>query len=314
MSSDYLFDKNGEPDDEVRALEEALRPAGYVPKSFSPQAAPVITQSPLRRWAIAAALLLAVGIGAVGYSRMSAPSFDVVRTIDTVAKNSRLRAGSWLETGAAETAKIRVANIGELTLSPDSRLRLINSGEREHRMELTRGSLHARVDAPPRLFVVETPSAVAVDLGCAYTLEVLPDNSTRLAVTSGQVELQGQHRKSIVPFGAEARSVPGAGPGLPVSMNASPSFRVALQRLGDHPSANGQLEALVAQAEAADAVTLFNLLPLVESNRRALVLARIAQFVSVPSTVTPESAGDLDSAPMLALWEKTLDARAELKL
>lgn len=313
MSSDYLFDKKGEPDDEVRALEEALRPAGYVPKSFSPRS-PMVTQSPLRQWAIAAALVLAVGGGAVGYSRMNEPSFDVVSTINMVARNSRLRAGSWLETGATETAKVRVANIGELTLSPDSRLRLINSGKTEHRMELTHGSLHARVIAPPRLFVVETPSAVAVDLGCAYTLEVLADKSTRLAVTSGQVELQGHNRKSIVPFGAEARSVPGAGPGLPVSLNASPSFRAALQRFGDQPAENGQLEALIAQAEAADAVTLFNLLPLIDASRRPLVLASLARFVAVPQTLTPESAGDLDSAPMLALWEKTLDARAELKL
>ena len=32
--------------------------------------------------------------------------------------------------------------------------------------------MSARIWAPPRLFYVNTPSAVAEDLGCAYTLEV----------------------------------------------------------------------------------------------------------------------------------------------
>ena len=30
--------------------------------------------------------------------------------------------------------------------------------------------MHAVIDAPPRYFLVETASAIAVDLGCIYTL------------------------------------------------------------------------------------------------------------------------------------------------
>ena len=55
----------------------------------------------------------------------------------------------------------------------------------------------ARVVAPPRVLVVETPAADAVDLGCAYALEVEADGSTRLSVTSGQVALEAGEGKRL---------------------------------------------------------------------------------------------------------------------
>src|SRR5207248_1979033 len=80
--------------------------------------------------------------------------------------------GAWLETDARSRAKVRVADIGWVDVEPRTRVRLVRASAAEHRLELSRGVLHAAVTAVPRLFVVDTPSAVAVDLGCAYTLEV----------------------------------------------------------------------------------------------------------------------------------------------
>ena len=45
----------------------------------------------------------------------------------------------------------------------------------KHCLRLAHGRLSARVTAPPRLFVVDTPAATAIDLGCAYDLAVLTD-------------------------------------------------------------------------------------------------------------------------------------------
>ena len=39
-------------------------------------------------------------------------------------------------------------------------------------MALDQGTIHARIWAPPKFFYVNTQAAVAVDLGCAYTLHV----------------------------------------------------------------------------------------------------------------------------------------------
>jgi len=49
------------------------------------------------------------------------------------------------------------------------------------------------------IFIVETPLATAVDLGCKYTLEVQEDGSSLLHVTLGLVALERDARETIVP-------------------------------------------------------------------------------------------------------------------
>jgi hypothetical protein len=54
-------------------------------------------------------------------------------------------------------------------------------------MELARGTMHATIWAPPNQFFVETPSTLAVDLGCAYTLTVDEDGGGLVTVLVGWV-------------------------------------------------------------------------------------------------------------------------------
>ena len=89
----------------------------------------------------------------------------------TVADVARLKVGESLITGAKDSARIQIADIGQADVAPNSRLRLITTRNTQHRLALDRGELRAHVLAPPRLFLVDTPSAVAVDLGCAYYLK-----------------------------------------------------------------------------------------------------------------------------------------------
>jgi len=56
-----------------------------------------------------------------------------------------------------------------------------------------------RFSAPPRLVIVETASARAVDLGCAYTLSVDAAGGRRLRVTSGWVALETPDGSVYVP-------------------------------------------------------------------------------------------------------------------
>ena len=55
-----------------------------------------------------------------------------------------------------------------MDLGPDSELRATG----KNRLALHRGSLHAFIWARPGKFVVDTPSARALDLGCEYTINV----------------------------------------------------------------------------------------------------------------------------------------------
>lgn len=106
-------------------------------------------------------------------------------------------------------------SIGDVLVEPQSDLRVLTIKPEEQRFELRRGTISARVLAPPRVFVVETPAAVATDLGCAYVLQVDSLGNGVLRVTAGQVELAAGGRLAIVPAGAVASIRKGFGPGSP---------------------------------------------------------------------------------------------------
>ena len=106
--------------------------------------------------------------------------------------------GEWLETDSASRARIAVGGIGNVEVEPNTRLQLVANG-REHHMALDRGTIHARIWAPPKLFFVATEAATAIDLGCAYTLQVDARGDGMLRVTHGWVGLERGGRATYIP-------------------------------------------------------------------------------------------------------------------
>lgn len=296
MSDDYLWDGSGEPDPEIERLERLLRPLAH--SGPPPRFAARRPASSLRAWAVAAAVLLA--LATAWLTRPSAPGWDVARLAGAprvggaaLEQRGRWRAGQWLETDDVSRARIEVGTIGEVELEPRSRARLTDAGAAQHRLSLLRGTLHARIWAPPGRFVVDTPSATAVDLGCAYSLEVDDSGAGLLSVRSGWVGFTHEGRESFVPEGGRCATRPGVGPGTPYFADASERFRAALTRR-DFESDAGALAVILAEARPRDALSLWHLLSRVGGEDRVRVYERLAAFVPPPPVVTREGilAGD----------------------
>src|SRR5215813_4936263 len=149
----------------------------------------------------------------------------------SISDKGTLSVGQWLETDSISRAKLDVADIGDVEIDPNTRVRLLQSSADEHRLELARGRLSARISAPPRLFFVNTPSGVAEDLGCAYSLEVDENGNSLVHVTAGWVAMQLNGRESEVPAGAACATRKGVGPGTPYFEDATENFRSALTRV-----------------------------------------------------------------------------------
>ena len=227
-----------------------------------------------------------------------------------IGSTGRLGVGEWLETDGSSRAQIAVSSIGTVDIDENTRVRLLETAPTEHRLELERGKMSAMIWAPPRLFFVDTPSAVAADLGCAYTLEVDDHGAGRLRVTSGWVALQLKERESIVPAGAVCETRPGVGPGTPYFDDASTSFQSALKEIDfQQNSAGGKpaLNALLNEARWRDTLTLWHLLTRVHGDDRALVYDKLAGFVAPPPDVTREGILQLNNL-MLARWKSVLEA------
>src|SRR5260370_42224786 len=162
---------------------------------------------PSLAFAAGLAVLLIAGTFWVRLHRTEArPSWEVARLNGATRINSnriddtgKLAVGQWLETDDTSRARIDIGNVGQVEIYPNTRVRLIATQPTEHRLELARGRMSARISAPPKLFFVNTPSAVAEDLGCAYTLEVDDAGNSLLRVTLGWVALQLKDRESLVP-------------------------------------------------------------------------------------------------------------------
>jgi hypothetical protein len=261
------------------------------------------------RGAVAAAVLfLAIG-GMWWLAQSSRIGWQVTRLqgAPTIGANpldeaGRLAVGEWLETDNSSRAKINVGMIGHVEIAPNTRIRLIKAKLTDHRLALARGAMHAVIWAPPRLFFVETPSALAVDLGCEYTLEVDSAGVGLLHVTRGYVALENERgRESVVPAGAFCATRPGFGPGTPYSEDATEAFRQALAMFD---FANGGFDALsiiLAEAREADTFTLWHLLFRVSFSERALVYDRMVALLPPPEGVTREGVLRGEKR-MLDLW------------
>jgi hypothetical protein len=227
---------------------------------------------------LAAALAIALA-----YELRPRPQWDVVALQGAPSVNSRsiagaanIREGEWLQTDGASRAQIKVGAIGTVQVEPNTRVRLTAARPNEHRLTLARGDIAASVSAPPRLFLVDTPSSTAVDLGCAYTMHVDESGSGILRVTLGSVSLEWKGRESYVPAGASCRMHPHAGPGTPYFEDSTLDLRQALDTLDDGlPTKGDALGSVLADSRPRDTLTLWHLLSRIEPQDRTRVLDRI---------------------------------------
>jgi hypothetical protein len=228
-----------------------------------------------------------------------------VPTIDAqpLPVSGALGVGEWLETDGGASANLDVADIGRVTVHPNSRLRLVGTrADLEHRVELAEGTIDALIYAPPRLFFVDTPSAVAVDLGCAYTLAVDDQGDGAIDVTLGRVMMQRGSRESTVPAGARCMLRAGLGPGTPFFADAPEAFRSALATLDTDSGRDDALDVVLGSAREVDQLTLWHLLPHVDSAQRERIIDRMTEFAPIPNRATREGVRRLARADLYAWW------------
>jgi hypothetical protein len=225
-----------------------------------------------------------------------------------MGEQGRLAIGQWLVTDEASRAQISVGDIGEVRVEPNSRIGLVAARADEHRLAIPKGKLHAFIWAPPRQFYVDTPSAVAVDLGCTYTLEVNDDGQGLLQVTTGWVAFEWEGRESFVPAEAECVTRPRLGPGTPYFGDASREFRDALAQFDtaqpEDSARASALDMILMRSRKKDAITLWHLLTRTNEAELGRVYDRLAMLVPPPKRVTRAGIIRGERAMIDAWWDE----------
>jgi hypothetical protein len=210
-------------------------------------------------------------------------------------EGAKLREGQTVRTGNA-AVRLEAEEIGRVDLAANSVLR--TRGGR--RLALERGELHAFIWAPARQFVVETPSARAVDLGCEYTLNVDAKGDGVLRVQMGWVAFQVGDREAFIPAGATCVTRRRGGPGIPYFEDASAGLRGGVE--GFERGDRGALSGLLAAARRHDGLTLWHLLTRVPESDRGAVFDRFAELVPLPAGVFRDAVLRRDARAIDQCW------------
>lgn len=299
MSDEYLWDRSGEPDPEVERLEKLLSPLRYrgrlpVARSY-------------RWWAVAAAAVLAIGVWQVmrvTQTPAEKTSWQVVRSVEgrAVGAPADVYTGQRIETDATSRVEVRSDSIGQVDLEPNSEMYVKEARENHQLLSLRHGVLHALIWAPPSQFAVDTPSARAVDLGCAYTLETQTDGNGLITVQRGWVAFDHEHSESFIPADAACRVYSRRGPGVPWFEDATAALRDGLQRWEKRPAPDN-LNAVLEAARPRDALTLWHLLSRVPTEERGVVFDRLSAVVKLPAEVQRASVIAGDSHALDLCWD-----------
>lgn len=258
------------------------------------------------QWALACALLLAAAAGAWLWSgRDTVPRPWEVADLTTGGAPARLAEGEWIETAQGSKVRITVGEIGTVDVEPATRVRLGAVRPNEYRLALARGTISARIDAPPRLFFVETPASTVVDLGCAYTVTVDEDGGSELRMTEGWAALEWKGRESFVPAGAVCRARANVGPGTPYFDDAPAALQEAVDAFDFRDGGTVALEVILREARVRDTLTLWHLVSRVEQAARGRVYDRIVELVPPPPGVSRDEALELDP-DTLKRWREDL--------
>jgi hypothetical protein len=302
--SSYLWDRSGAPDAEIEHLEQLLAPMGHsgarlrVGRTWRPQ-----------YLAIAASVVVVIGAWQLlrPGPAFSKPTSWTVAEIEGSVRVGRgaavasghLRTGESLVTGDSSQAALEAEDFGRVEVRPGSEVRVVESAAGRQRMDLRRGTIHALIWAPPRQFVVDTPSARAVDLGCQYDLSVDSRGNGLVTVETGWVAFEYHGLESFIPAGAACRTSRGRGPGTPFFTDSTPEFRNALARF---ESSSSELDAVLSLAQQRDGLTLWHLLQRVPAADRGRVFDRFAELVRVPGEVQRARAIALDHGTVDRCW------------
>jgi hypothetical protein len=328
---DYLWDGSGEPDPEVQRLERLLTQFRHEPRDAAFQAITPVSRRHRRflaiargfwpRFAVAAALAVAV-IVTIRFSRKPTMPTPAAWTVNGLAgsprignaslqqsKTASLTAGQSLETDAQSRAEIHAESLGEIDVEPNTRLRVLNTRNGLKHAALDRGTIEAYIWASPGEFVVDTPAATTVDLGCAYTLHVDPSGNGSVKTMMGWVGFARNGRESFIPAGAMCSTRPRIGPGTPFFEDAPDPLRSALERFDFDDQTDAQRAADLAialrVARPRDAMTVWHLLSRVPVDQRSAVYERLQQLAPSPVGVTQDGILHLDR-PMLDAWWNSL--------
>lgn len=220
------------------------------------------------------------------------PKINSVSLINTIP----LVEGDLVINNSVSEANLYVSDVGSIMIKPETKVRRIENNV----LYLLQGNIVLMRTEAERFFTVQTASVIVTDyyLNGDYNLIVDAAGSGSIECENSWAILKKDKNEMIVPSRYKCEFQNNGQIGLPFSIAASDVLIKAITGFKINDQDPILLDKIINLCEKKDAITLWNLLKLVYSDSRIIVLNKLNELIPFPSGVNQNGLIDLDPKMM----------------
>ncbi|MBV6478825.1 MAG: hypothetical protein HGGPFJEG_01582 [Ignavibacteria bacterium] len=221
-----------------------------------------------------------------------------------VSMNDSIKEGQFILTNDTSKAELFIASLGRVIIEPNTKVLFVKGSDGNNRIAVEYGTIEADMKSDKKEFFVELPSATASDTRGNFKLTVDTSGDGLLYVNSGNVEIKSNKRDAFIPAGNFVMTKKNIGVGTPFNENSSLLFKKALAEFDFGNCAEACVNTLIKTAKPSDAVSLVNIIPIVDVKYKYDFFDKAANFVSPPVNLPKDSLEFFDNEKMKVWIDK----------
>jgi len=222
-------------------------------------------------------------------------------------KSDVVNVGDWIQTDGETSVILKIANVGDINIEPNSKVRFIQSDDSQSRIEVAYGTVNTSTSQADK-FVLQTSNMKVQDKGSSYSFKVDDKGNGVIYVNNGIANIESGNRVSVVPEGKFCMYKPEFGVGIPFRKDAKPEFQNAIFQYDFNNGGQNAIYSAIASAMPEDYYSLLNLIPRVDEKTKYLVLNKLGRIApNGVAGVRLDSLDDFDNENIEDCIEKVRD-------
>lgn len=260
-----------------------------------------------RNWywfASAAVILLIISVAVMSYSSKNVFSVEEMSNWKLISlkggafingvKSDKVNVGDWIQTDSVSSVVLKIVNVGDVSIEPNSKVRFIQSDGNVSKIEVLYGTVNTSTSQADK-FVLQASNMKVQDKGGSYSFKVDEKGNGVIYVNNGIANVESGNKSAVVTDGTFCLYKPEHGIGTPFRKDSKPEFQNALFQYDFNNGGMPSVYYAMANALPQDYSSLLNLIPRVDEQTKYLVLNKLGKLVpqGLP-TISMDSLDEFD--------------------
>lgn len=240
-----------------------------------------------RNWywiATAAVFLLIVSVVFMNYSSKNVFSVEEMSNWKLISlkggaivngvRTEKVNVGDWIQTDSVSSVILKIANVGDVSIEPNTKVRFIQSDNNVSRIEVLYGTVNTTTSQADK-FILQSSNMKVQDKGGSYSFKVDDKGNGVIYVNNGIANVESGNKSAVVTDGKFCLYKPEFGVGIPFRKDSKPEFQNALFNYDFNNGGMPSVYYAIANAMPEDYASLMNLIPRVDEKTKYLVLNKL---------------------------------------